>query len=80
MFKAGEWVVIKKPVEGLCEGTPYQIRQIHRSIDGAYDYDDIFLEGVEGNFCEFSFDYPDQNQDKLCPTCNRWVFKAKDKL
>ena len=55
-FYVDEKVVIKKPVRGLEEGKVYTIRQINRGIDGACDYDDIYLEGIpDKSFCEFDF-------------------------
>jgi len=33
----------------------YTVSRIDRGIDGAYDWDDIYLEGREGKFCEFDF-------------------------
>lgn len=44
-----------KRAKGLRPGHPYKVIEIHRGIDGAYDWDDIFLEGVQGKFCEFDF-------------------------
>jgi len=37
------------------------ITDINRSIDGAYDWDDLRLENKPGWFCEFDFE--EQNND-----------------
>lgn len=42
--------------KGLCRDTTYRIANIHHCLDGAYDWDDLFLEGVDGKFCEFDFE------------------------
>lgn len=47
-FEVDDLVTIKKPVKGLRKGKIYRIWSIHRGIDGAYDWDDLFLEGVSG--------------------------------
>jgi len=79
MFKVGEYVQYKGGDAKLLANTSYKIIEIHRGIDGAYDWDDIILEGQEGKFCEFDFEYPAHNKDKLCGECGRWIFKPKDK-
>lgn len=80
MFNVGEYVRYKGKDEKLSSDKDYLIRDIHRGIDGAYDWDDILLEGVDGKFCEFRFEYPKQNQDHICKECRQWVFKAKDRI
>ena len=47
----------KKLPEGIKRHKLYKIVDIHRGIDGAYDWDDLFFEG-KGNqkFCEFDFE------------------------
>ena len=42
--------------KGLEKGIVYTIIQINRGIDGAWDWDDIWLEGISGRFCEFDFE------------------------
>lgn len=54
-FEIGDLVTPRKQVNGLKEGCAYRIRDIRRGIDGAYDWDDLFLEGSENRFCEFDF-------------------------
>jgi hypothetical protein len=80
MFNVDEYVRYKGKDKKLSKNRTYLIRDIRRGIDGAYDWDDIFLEGVDGKFSEFDFEYPPQNQDHICKECGRWVFKAKDKI
>lgn len=53
MLNIGDIVIINKPTKGLNLNTRYKIYKIYRGIDGAYDFDDIFLEEVKGSFCEF---------------------------
>ena len=38
---------------GLIIGHVYKIRRIDEGIDGAYDWDDVYLEGLKQPFCEF---------------------------
>lgn len=40
----------------LEQGKVYTITRINRGIDGAYDFDDIYLGGVSGSICEFILD------------------------
>ena len=61
-FEIGDLITPNKRVKGLRAGTTYKIYSIHRGIDGAYDWDDLFLEGKEGRFCEFDF-------EKVNPPC-----------
>lgn len=65
-FEVGDVITPKKQVKGLQCGHPYKIADLRRGIDGAYDWDDLYLEGIpakryedriEGQFCEFDFDY-----------------------
>lgn len=42
--------------EGIKHHKLYKIIDIHRGIDGAYDWDDLFFEGKAGKFCEFDFE------------------------
>lgn len=56
-FEIGNIVTPKKPVKGLRKGKEYKIINIHRGLDGAYDWDDLFFEGVSGRFCEFDFEF-----------------------
>lgn len=46
----------KKYPDGLVFGTNYKIKRINRCLDGAYSWDDVFLEGFEKAFCEFDLD------------------------
>ena len=52
----GDKVVINKPVQGLEKGEVYEVWYIERGLDGAYDWDDIFIKGKHGKFCEFDFE------------------------
>jgi hypothetical protein len=79
MFNVDEYVQYRGKSKKLRKRVAYRNIDIHRGIDGAYDWDDLFLEGVDGKFCEFDFEYPEHNRDKPCPTCGQWVFKSKDK-
>jgi len=54
-FYMGDLVEVDKPAKGLVPGTIYTVTYVNRGVDGAYDFDDVFLEGVEGAFCEFIF-------------------------
>ena len=54
-LNTGDKVVINKPTRDLTENTVYVIRRINRGIDGAYDWDEIYLEGHTNHFCEFNF-------------------------
>lgn len=76
-FKPEEYVKYKGDEEKLDKNKIYKIERVHYSLDGAYDWDDLFLEGVEGKFCEFDFEYPEQNRDVYCNDCQRWNFKDK---
>ncbi len=42
--------------KGLNWNKIYTITDIRRGIDGAYDYDDVTLEGISGKWCEFDFE------------------------
>jgi hypothetical protein len=47
----------KKLPEGIKRNKEYTIVNIHRGIDGAYDWDDLFFEGFGSRkFCEFDFE------------------------
>lgn len=54
-FYENDKVMINKPVKGLKENKIYTVEKVNRGIDGACDFDDVFLVGVEGSFCEFDF-------------------------
>lgn len=52
----GDIVTPKKQLADVRCGHPYKIVDIHRGIDGAYDWDDLFLEGkTYRKYCEFDF-------------------------
>lgn len=47
----------RKPPEGIKRNKQYEIVNIHRGIDGAYDWDDLFFKGFDiRKFCEFDFE------------------------
>lgn len=53
----GNLVKFKKGnLSGLNNKQPYKITDIRRSLDGAYDFDDVSLEGLKGTFCEFDLE------------------------
>ena len=54
-FQIGDKVQINTPTKGLEADKVYTIRDINRGIDGAYDWDEIYLEGFTQHFCEFNF-------------------------
>ena len=74
MFEIGDLVQVaekncfgkhNKTPKGLKRNHIYRIKDIHRGIDGAYDWDDLFFDGIpvirhkdgiEGQFCEFDFE------------------------
>lgn len=55
----------KEVPEGITEGKAYKILNIHRCIDGAYSWDDLFLDGL-GNrkFCEFDFEKENNHEHR----------------
>jgi hypothetical protein len=56
-FDVGDHVkyVASKRNRKLLRGMTYRVESIRRCLDGAYDWDDLYLEGVAGKFCEFEF-------------------------
>lgn len=52
----GDIVTPNREIEGLVKGQHYEIVHIRRGIDGAIDFDDIYLKDIPGNFCEFHLD------------------------
>lgn len=55
-FEIGDRVRLKREVMALTMGQFYTVREIRRGIDGAYDWDDIFIKGHDKSFCEFDFE------------------------
>lgn len=54
-WNTGDIITPIKRIKGLRCGQPYKIGHIDRCLDGAYSWDDLFLEGKSGSFCEFDF-------------------------
>ncbi len=51
--------------KGLSWKKAYRITGIHRGICGAYDWDDLFLDGFgTQKFCEFDFEKVNQIEDQ----------------
>lgn len=47
----------RRPIpKGLEDGKHYTIIAINRGLDAAIDWDDVFLESINGMFCEFDLD------------------------
>lgn len=76
-FEIGDLVRVKetttlgnynKTPDGLSRSKTYRVASIRRGIDGAYDWDDLFLEGItrrrddgsEYGYCEFDFEKAEQ--------------------
>ena len=74
-FKVGDKIVFREDLlfggkrvlpQGIEKGKVYSIDGIDEGIDGAFDYDDLHLEGIEGTFCEFDFT---EVPKPRCSTC-----------
>ena len=52
-FRCGDIVTPNRPIDGLTIGQSYKIERINYGIDGAYDFDEVYLEGVSKWVCEF---------------------------
>lgn len=52
----GDLVKFKDDNHELAGNRHFRVSGINLALDGAYDWDDISLEGVKGKFCEFDLE------------------------
>lgn len=52
----GDMVKFKCEDHELAGNRSFRVTDIDRGLNGAYDWDDVSLEGVKGKFCEFDLE------------------------